>query len=335
MEDAHCVKLGLLDNIDFFGVYDGHGGSCVAKFVASTLHMTFKDYIVEGIEPEQALPKAFLRVDELMRTEAGIEQLRKFIEDDKKKEDKKKEDDPTPGEDGPRSKDDSDIEGDKKDKESQSPDGERSFMNILKDMVKQAKNQVGNEGLNAVTPAMDTGCTSVVCVKVDDKLVCANAGDSRCVLSRKGKAVPLSFDHKPSQKVEIDRIKNAGGYISMGRVNGNLNLSRALGDLQYKQDPNIPAEAQIITGNPDIKVETITDEDEFLIIACDGIWDVLSSQAAVSYVREKLAAKMPLKTLVEEMLDDCLGESPSRSELGCDNMTLVIARLRDDLVEDA
>ena len=62
----------------------------------------------------------------------------------------------------------------------------------------------------------------------------ANAGDSRIVLSRGGKAIDLSVDHKPSLPGEIDRITKAGGWVSeQGRINGNLNLSRSLGDLRY------------------------------------------------------------------------------------------------------
>lgn len=75
------------------------------------------------------------------------------------------------------------------------------------------------------------GCTSVVVVLIGNKVVVANAGDSRCVLSRAGGlAKALSFDHKPSQKREIDRIIAAGGFVNQfGRINGNLNLSRSIG----------------------------------------------------------------------------------------------------------
>lgn len=66
------------------------------------------------------------------------------------------------------------------------------------------------------------------------KLYIANAGDSRSVLGRGGKAVPLSFDHKPENDEERKRIEKAGSVITEGRVDGNLNLSRSLGDLRYK-----------------------------------------------------------------------------------------------------
>jgi serine/threonine protein phosphatase PrpC len=65
-------------------------------------------------------------------------------------------------------------------------------------------------------------------------LIIANAGDSRSVLCRGGTAVPLSYDHKPENEEERRRIEHAGSTITEGRVDGNLNLSRSLGDLKYK-----------------------------------------------------------------------------------------------------
>ena len=79
-------------------------------------------------------------------------------------------------------------------------------------------------------PGSDSGCTAVVALLRKDELVVANAGDSRCVLCRDGKAIDLSIDHKPEDDEERRRIEGAGGKVTAdGRVNGGLNLSRALG----------------------------------------------------------------------------------------------------------
>ena len=98
------------------------------------------------------------------------------------------------------------------------------------------------------------GCTAVVAVLLGRTLTVANAGDSRGVLCRAGgTAEPLSFDHKPQQPREMNRINNAGGFVNrFGRVNGNLNLSRSIGDLKYKQVPGIAPADQMITAQPDI-----------------------------------------------------------------------------------
>ncbi|PHJ14747.1 protein phosphatase 2c domain-containing protein, partial [Cystoisospora suis] len=88
------------------------------------------------------------------------------------------------------------------------------------------------------------------------------------------------------------RIYAAGGYLEMGRVNGNLNLSRALGDLVYKQDSTLPPEKQIVSAVPDVLgIYREYDRDEFLIIGCDGIWELLTSQEIVNYIRRRLQVK--------------------------------------------
>jgi hypothetical protein len=78
------------------------------------------------------------------------------------------------------------------------------------------------------------GCTAVVAVVHGTKLYVANAGDSRCVLCRGKETVSLTQDHKPTNPDEERRIKAAGGFVSDGRINGGLNLSRAIGDMNYK-----------------------------------------------------------------------------------------------------
>jgi serine/threonine protein phosphatase PrpC len=76
----------------------------------------------------------------------------------------------------------------------------------------------------------NTGCTANVVLITPTHFYVANAGDSRSVLCREGRAVDLSFDHKPESEEEEKRIKNAGGVVYMGRVNGGLNLTRSFGD---------------------------------------------------------------------------------------------------------
>lgn len=84
---------------------------------------------------------------------------------------------------------------------------------------------------------LQAGCTACVCLLVDKVLYCANAGDSRCVLSSNKEVVEMSHDHKPLNEEEKKRIEAAGGYVTGdNRVCGNLNLSRAIGDLEFKTD---------------------------------------------------------------------------------------------------
>lgn len=99
----------------------------------------------------------------------------------------------------------------------------------------------------------------------------------------------MSLDHKPEDKPEQERIEKAGGYVdNVGRVNG-FNLSRALGDHGSKRNKDLPDREQIITALPDVRTCTINaSEDEFMVLACDGIWNSMSSQEVVDFVRKRL-----------------------------------------------
>lgn len=174
------------------------------------------------------------------------------------------------------------------------------------------------------------GTTAVVVLIKDNHLYCANAGDSRAVVSVNGLVSPLSFDHKPSNESEAARIINAGGWVEFGRVNGNLALSRALGDFIFKRNDQLPAEEQIVTAHPDVTKREITREIEFLLLACDGIWDVLTNQEVVDYVRDRLAIKMEPEQVCEELLTRCLAPDSSMGGLGCDNMTVVLVCMLHD-----
>ena len=125
--------------------------------------------------------------------------------------------------------------------------------------------------------SQSAGCTACVALFTKDSIICANSGDSRCVLARGTQALEMSQDHKPDNTEELRRIEAAGGFVEEGRVRGILSLSRALGDLEYKLNRKVPVEAQMITCVPEIKTVQLNDQDKFLIIACDGIWDCLTS----------------------------------------------------------
>lgn len=102
----------------------------------------------------------------------------------------------------------------------------------------------------------------------------------------------VCLDHKPEDPEERRRIEKAGYKVtSDGRVSGGLNLSRAIGDHAYKKKSALSAEEQAITALPDIRTLTLDDRDEFLVIACDGIWNFMSSQDVIDFVRLRLEKK--------------------------------------------
>merc|ERR1712141_818550 len=191
-------------------------------------------------------------------------------------------------------------------------------------------------------PGNDSGCTAVVALLVGQELFVANAGDSRCVVCRDGKAIEMSFDHKPEDDPERDRITKAGGRVTPdGRVNGGLNLSRAIGDHAYKTNKNLPLSEQMISPVPDVKRLTINPKtDSFISLACDGIWNSLNSQEVVDFINERLnnndqkdEKSDPMDTdrltkVLGELFDHCLAPDTMGDGTGCDNMTAVIAKLK-------
>lgn len=108
----------------------------------------------------------------------------------------------------------------------------------------------------------------------------------------------MSADHKPYLPHEQSRIERAGGYVLYRRVNGVLALSRAIGDFNFKNNPAISWDQQAVTSAPDVRsIRLNRDKDEFAIVACDGIWDVLSNEDVVDFVRLRVQMHMPLQQI--------------------------------------
>ncbi|CAK7346864.1 unnamed protein product [Dovyalis caffra] len=155
----------------------------------------------------------------------------------------------------------------------------------------------------------DAGSTASTAVLLGDRLLVANVGDSRVVACRAGSAIPLSIDHKPDRSDERQRIEEAGGFIIWAgtwRVGGVLAVSRAFGDKLLK--PYVVAE-------PEIQEEEI-DGVEFIIVASDGLWNVLSNKDAVALVQDITDAEAASRKLIQEAY--ARGSS--------DNITCVVVR---------
>lgn len=142
-------------------------------------------------------------------------------------------------------------------------------------------------------------------------LYTANVGDSRAVLCRNGQAIRLSYDHKGSDLSEQQRVKDAGGFIMNERVNGMLAITRALGDAELKE---------YISGRPYTAETIIGPDDEFLILACDGLWDVCGDQQACELVRSCNDPQRAATRLVEYGLENG----------SFDNMSVLVVRFRHD-----
>ncbi|MBA0865939.1 hypothetical protein Goshw_016574 [Gossypium schwendimanii] len=164
---------------------------------------------------------------------------------------------------------------------------ERSFTRMDKEVIMWNESVDGaNCRCELQSPECDTvGSTAVVAIVTPDKVVVANCGDSRAVLCRNGRPVPLSSDHKPDRPDELNRIQEAGGRVIFWdgpRVLGVLAMSRAIGDNYLK--PYVSCE-------PEVTVTDRTAEDECLILASDGLWDVVSNDTACGVARMCLRGK--------------------------------------------
>ncbi|XP_022773917.1 probable protein phosphatase 2C 8 [Durio zibethinus] len=258
MEDAVKVELGFMvkggEKFNFYGVYDGHGGSRVAEECKERLHKVLMEEIVEankdgsGIDWGRTMERCFERMDEEVN-----------------------------------------------------------------------RGRLGEEMV---------GSTAVVAVVGNGKLVVANCGDSRAVLSRGRVAVALSFDHKPDRPDELERIEAAGGRVinwNGHRVQGVLATSRSIGDQYLKP---------FVTWKPEVTVRELTDGDEFLILASDGLWDVISNEVACRVVRRCLNGQIKRKSL-ENVVDESLAAEAAAVlvELAIargskDNISVVVVQLR-------
>jgi serine/threonine protein phosphatase PrpC len=177
-----------------------------------------------------------------------------------------------------------------------------------------------------------SGCTAnAVLITPEGEIYCANAGDSRCVLCRDGQALPLSVDHKPHLPTEFQRIQAAKHFVWNRRVDGILALSRAIGDFQFKTRGHVSWEAQAVTCIPDVRGEKLDpNRDSFVVLACDGIWDVMTNEQVVSFVKAKLAAKVEPPQICELLMSNCL--SPDPFGLGCDNMSVILIVFKPGLI---
>jgi len=166
------------------------------------------------------------------------------------------------------------------------------------------------------------GCTAVVGLIVDGVLHVANLGDSEAILvSVDGEKVVcenLTFSHKASVPSEKARIESLGGYVFFNRVFGSLAVSRAFGDSKYKQ----PKTTQnYVSFMPAIKTVQLNSCHRYLLLACDGLWDVCTHDEVAQIVHEQFAAGKSSSEIASFLCTEAIRK---RSE---DNVTVIVAKI--------
>lgn len=244
---------GEISPLHFFAVYDGHGGSQVAKFCAERMH----EVVAEEWDRE---------------TVDGFEWRQKW---------------------------------------------EAAFSSSFE----RADNEVMTE---AEAPEM-VGSTAVVVVLSGCQIITSNCGDSRAVLCRGAETIPLTVDQKPDREDELMRIEGEGGKVinwNGARVFGVLSMSRAIGD-RYLRPWIIPV--------PEITFTTRSDEDECLILASDGLWDVMSNDEVGEVARRLLRRRRRSMTDDEVPVAQAIADSLKEIAFGrnsSDNISIIVVDLK-------
>ncbi|XAR71468.1 Phosphoprotein phosphatase, partial [Bertholletia excelsa] len=189
------------------------------------------------------------------------------------------------------------------------------FISDTKSAIADAYNHTDSEFLKSENSQnKDAGSTASTAILVGDRLLVANVGDSRAVICRGGNAMAVSRDHKPDQTDERRRIEDAGGFVMWAgtwRVGGVLAVSRAFGDRHLKQ---------FVVADPEIQEQKVDDSLEFLILASDGLWDVVTNEEAVAMVKPIKEPEVAANNLLQEACQRGSG----------DNITVVVVRFLED-----
>lgn len=306
MEDTHVAVPSLLHHshdVSLFACFDGHGGKFAANFARNKFLSVLR-------ETEEFMKFEKLDYEERDVRDKGIELLRLALHECFLALDAK----------------------------------------LLFDGTTQATCTVGRDV---------SGCTALAIIVTPKFILCANAGDSRAVLTKvdndgfldrldkkapqdktsekdvseegnkgtsaensskepKYLAIPLSHDHRPTSQSEKERIQKAGGHIVRNRIAGDLAVSRGLGDFRYKK--NLSPSEQIVTCIPEISIhKRSNDADQFVVMGCDGIWDVHAKKDIIGQIVVDLSMDgKDVAYACEEILDLCLKKGSK------DNMTAML-----------
>eukprot|EP00939_MAST-03C_sp_MAST-3C-sp1_P000313 g313.t1 len=286
---ATTTSTGVFSQAAFFGVFDGHNGNGTSKMLSERLHVVVAEEIATRAAQHATTvaPTGTSSVSSHIATSSTL--------------------------------DASDVSNETR---------------IVSEALVKSFERVDSEFLSNLrdTGTEDTSGSTACCVVVSKRNVyCANAGDSRAVLCRGGRTIPLSHDHKAATPNERRRIEASGGQIRSGRVMGVIATARGFGDIEYKRTVqggkvywDKPFEADLITARPEIIVEAIRPEDEFIVIASDGVWDAMpSSDCAVNFIRRQLKETQNVDVSARRLVEYSAKRMGKRS----DNCTAVVVLL--------
>lgn len=365
MEDVHTYIANFAERIDwgYFAIFDGHAGKDSARWCGNNLHTLLEQEIYNHddssapnsnkYDMRDFLYDSFIKADELIVEDgsgssgctAAVAVLR--WETDKNIDNLYKSNNPDDcnnshdnGLDDSYNKNnhitDGNVTNDNK-KHNTEDTTTTTTTNNTDTSNKTTNNETTNNNTHnttnndSTTNNNDTTTNNNNSTTTSDKkfdfipqrchkrvLYTANVGDSRIILYRNKKPQRLSYDHKATDVNEVNRIREKGGLIMKNRVNGVLAVTRSLGD-SYMKD--------LVIGNPFTTCTEITKDDDFLILACDGVWDVISDLYACRFVSNffksdpNIDPQIVAKKLCQLAMD----------KLTTDNVTVMIVKFDKDV----
>lgn len=317
MEDVHTYVANFAERLDwgYFAIFDGHAGKQTARWCGSNLHNILNDKIVgnDTMDMRENLNEAFQEADGRIKQlsvagSSGCTAAVAVLRWEEELEEDGAEDEGTEGTDG-----EEDEGTDNEETEAIGDEGEINGKDETSQSIKHETQKTQTAAADATAASAQPDDNSgifdfVPTSKHKRMLYTGNVGDSRIVLCRDGRATRLSYDHKSSDEYEQRRIVKNGGILLKGRVNGVLAVSRSLGDCYMKS---------LVIGAPYTTATELGAKDEFMIIACDGLWDVCTDQEAVDLIRHESDMKKASAILCNYALD----------QMTTDNITVMVVRL--------
>lgn len=317
-EDAAEGSESYLETLHFFGVFDGHGGAEAALHCAQTLHQRIAEALAATIDPEAdeslqqdghpfaSSGKAELDSQNLLTMPSGLPAFLPPVDEE------------------PETSSEALVDAalaEKADSEGRI-DGVACTSASFESALTSAFNRTDEEFGKADNAAL-VGTTAVVALVGSRQLYVANCGDSRAVLCRSGQAIPLTDDHKAAREDETARVEAAGGHILYWngvRVMGVLAVSRAIGDHCLRP---------FVIAQPEVTILVRRPEDEILLLASDGLWDVLNNQEACTLAkrclrraRQRGASRQSAARIAATVLTRAAVDRGSR-----DNVTVLVVDL--------
>jgi serine/threonine protein phosphatase PrpC len=181
---------------------------------------------------------------------------------------------------------------------------------------------------NSVDTNVYSGCTALVCLFVGNSVFIANAGDCRALLFKSnGVIYQLNKEHKPMDPDEFSRIVKAGGVVLNGRIDEILNLSRAIGDLEYKNNFLLEADEQMISAVPDVIEKRIEDDDIGILLGCDGVYEKLTDTIIRDIILDGMESNLDMSKVLDNIFDQTIAPSMNSSFAGYDNMTGILIQI--------